>query len=90
MSTAHETECYCHGCGATIVRAEAIWHDGEPYCAECDTAPAGFCFLCGEELDATAINVDVSEIGESGISHRDCIDEAKARRAEQRNNQRGE
>lgn len=49
----------------------------------------GFCFLCGDELDATAIIVDVSEIGESGISHRDCIDDEKARRAEQRNNQRG-
>jgi len=33
-------ECYCHGCGVTIALAAAIWHDGDPYCDECESAEA--------------------------------------------------
>lgn len=51
MLTAHDTDCYCHGCRDTIARDTATWLDGEPYCDECapDDSDDYRCDVCGSE-----------------------------------------
>lgn len=35
MIEAHETNCFCHGCKDELIRANAEWCNGEPYCTGC-------------------------------------------------------